>query len=454
MFGAFSKKAKKNNDSRNISENDELTSKPNFTVAINNRATLAFFASKALQKAKLITPKKPNNKSESQKYPPPVYESPPNTATTLAPQPPNRKSKSLNEESINPRHGHERRPSEPSRFDGRVLRNYNTDANVNDTRRADGSSSSARKNQNKPIERSSSISGVPIIKEGYLNKRVDFDVKSVSTSRSWKVYHVELKGSKLYFYKPPSEAVLKTFFPNNKGLNTVKDMASTLSPLNERGMYLSPSSFESSASKLIFEGVSTNSEIEMNSPLISKYHYGEVCYEVDRTSAMRFKKHVCLLIFEDSVVICKRKWVRHTAPNLRPIIGVMGFGGNHSPTNVAPSNDASGQDWDTKSIGSIRGIPDNDGSTTNKGKGYYTRWKLDALYSIHNIDVIPDPNLPTSHSPYIAPSSQPSLFTASKRNDDTSSLRSVSSSVSAIANVSSSSGAILYLNIIDGHEKD
>ncbi|CAG8444185.1 2318_t:CDS:2, partial [Cetraspora pellucida] len=482
------KETSKNTDPRVTSGNSEPINHNNshLTVAINNKtgAALNFIFKRApnlipqvISVAKTITPNLPkksdknkrtvDNSSINNLSSPASNDSPfLNSPATFTPSQ-KRGSKSLNGDFEN-RPDHQRRPSEPTAVLGLNKQTLHSDFSSNNKDVSIyGAVPSSRKkdiglygavpainvhhvdiNNGLRINRSASISNVPIIKEGYLNKKIDFDVKSISSSRGWKAYRVILRGSKLYFYRPPSEAVLKTFFPNNKDMG--KDIISTLSPINERGMPLNPLNFDTSASKLIFE-----SNDKFSPPLISKYYYGEICYEVDRTVAMRFKKHVCLLIFEDNVVICKRKWVRYTSANLRPIIDAMGFGGNHSSTNVTSPNinsDSGGQDWDTRSISSTRGIPENDGSSINKGKGYYTKWKLDACYSIHSVDVVPDPNLPTGHSPYITPSSQPP-FTAN-RNDDTSSLRSVSSSVSVIANVSSTSGVILYLNIVDNGEKD
>ncbi|RHZ79469.1 hypothetical protein Glove_144g105 [Diversispora epigaea] len=503
MFNQFSKKSKKNNNNNNnnndtrtlTGNNNESTgNSKDLSVTVNTKTNAAFnyFISKApnlipsiVNTAKFITPKSSKSTKKNEKYQNQnknknnyIYTPPPTPGNIIPPKStlspshsPRRVSKSLNEVDISSRSDHQRRPSEPPRIDKRSLQNeyfqnsIYTNVPAINVHHVDNSNISnvGKKNINTSMKRSSSMSNVPIIKEGYLNKRIDFDTKSISTSRGWKVYRVILKGSKLYFYRPPSEAVLRTFFPNNKDLNMSKEMGSTLSPViaTERGMNLNPTNFDSGAIKLIWEGITTNTELGITQPLISKYYYGEIFYEVDRSVAMRFKKSVCLLIFEDNVIICKRKWVRYTSANLRPIMDAMGFGGggsggNYSSNVTSPNSniDLNGQD-DTRSINSIRGVQDNDNSNnSNKGKGYYTKWKLDTCYSIHSIDVIPDPNLPTSYSPYIAPSSQPSFFTANKHTDDNSSLRSGSSSISVIANVSSSSEAILYLNIIDGRNKD
>ncbi|CAG8478191.1 13821_t:CDS:10 [Ambispora leptoticha] len=215
---------------------------------------------------------------------------------------------------------------------------------------------------------------------------ITFIVIIIPNSRGWKVYRVILRGSKLYFYKPPSEEVLKTFFEaskNNNNNNDNKDfisgneISSNLSPIteNERGMDLNPANFDSNLRTLIFED-STN-----------------------------------------------------------------------------------GQDWDTKSVNSTRGITDKDNNNDNnsanrQGKGYFTKWKLDGCYPIHNVDVIPDPNLTSGYSPYIAPSSQPNYFSSTQRvNDDNSSINSFSSNVSAAQNTPSSSGTFLYLSIMDGEQE-
>src|SRR5207248_10140707 len=69
----------------------------------------------------------------------------------------------------------------------------------------------------------------------------------------------------------------------------------------------------------------------------------------------------------------------------------------------------------------------------------------DACYPIHSVEVIDPPN-----------SQQSSFFTSTNRMNDveTASQHSASSSVSVAANVNSSTGAILYLNITDGRDKD
>nr|CAG8433063.1 9204_t:CDS:10 [Entrophospora candida] len=116
-------------------------------------------------------------------------------------------------------------------------------------------------NGRRPHSRSNN--NFPIIKEGYLNKKIDFDTKSFSSSPSsgWKVYRVVLRGSKLYFYKPPSESVLKTFFPNNDDLNNIRDLKfSIFSSNDDHGMDLNPANFESSANKLIFEETPTSNQ--------------------------------------------------------------------------------------------------------------------------------------------------------------------------------------------------
>ncbi|CAG8511141.1 16827_t:CDS:2 [Rhizophagus irregularis] len=320
------------------------------------------------------------------------------TSPTLKP-PSTKSSKSLNEIDIggggNRVSDHQRRPSEPtpirSNFPPGIFTYRNGVPAINVHNVDDGMIS--------PIDRSStSISNVPVIKEGYL-KKIDFDSKPFLTSRGWKVYKVNLRASKLFCYKPPSEAVLKTFFPSNNNDSSIgNDVHSTsFSPViaNDRGMNLNPSNFDSNAAKFIFE-----------SNLIKKYYYGEKGYEVDRSVLMRFKKLVCLLIFEDNVIICKRKFIRYTT-NLR-LMGAIGLGGgNHSSTNVPNSNnndiEFGGQDIDSKSISSTR---------------YFTKWKLDAYYPIHSIEVI-DPNFQATYSPYIVPnsSSHHQQFTTNRIND-------------------------------------
>ncbi|RGB34098.1 hypothetical protein C1646_165167 [Rhizophagus diaphanus] len=468
----FKKKAKKSEEQKNQStkQSGNSNDSSNKQLAVLHRKTantaINYLINKApknlipvvVETAKSITPKIKRGKKNHEITiitPPPAPQSPTYiTSPTLKP-PSTKSSKSLNEIDIggggNRVSDHQRRPSEPtpirSNFPPGIFTYRNGVPAINVHNVDDGMIS--------PIDRSStSISNVPVIKEGYL-KKIDFDSKPFLTSRGWKVYKVNLRASKLFCYKPPSEEVLKTFFPSNNNDSSIgKDVHSTsFSPViaNDRGMNLNPSDFDSNAVKFIFE-----------SNLIKKYYYGEKGYEVDRSVLMRFKKLVCLLIFEDNVIICKRKFIRYTT-NLR-LMGAIGLGGgNHSSTNVPNSNnndiEFGGQDIDSKSISSTRGITDNDGTNTNnnnKGKGYFTKWKLDAYYPIHSIEVI-DPNFQATYSPYIVPnsSSHHQQFTTNRINDvETSSLHSISSSISVAANTPSSSSAILYLNITDGQDKD
>ncbi|CAB4373250.1 unnamed protein product [Rhizophagus irregularis] len=468
----FKKKPKRSEEQKNQStkQSGNSNDSSNKQLAVLHRKTantaINYLINKApknlipvvVETAKSITPKIMRGKKNHEitiSTPSPAPQSPTYiTSPTLKP-PSTKSSKSLNEIDIggggNRVSDHQRRPSEPtpirSNFPPGIFTYRNGVPAINVHNVDDGMIS--------PIDRSStSISNVPVIKEGYL-KKIDFDSKPFLTSRGWKVYKVNLRASKLFCYKPPSEAVLKTFFPSNNNDSSIgNDVHSTsFSPViaNDRGMNLNPSNFDSNAAKFIFE-----------SNLIKKYYYGEKGYEVDRSVLMRFKKLVCLLIFEDNVIICKRKFIRYTT-NLR-LMGAIGLGGgNHSSTNVPNSNnndiEFGGQDIDSKSISSTRGITDNDGTNTNnnnKGKGYFTKWKLDAYYPIHSIEVI-DPNFQATYSPYIVPnsSSHHQQFTTNRINDiETSSLHSTSSSISVAANTPSSSSAILYLNITDGQDKD
>ncbi|CAG8452597.1 269_t:CDS:10 [Ambispora gerdemannii] len=309
-----------------------------------------------------------------------------------------RLSRSLDEIKIDPtsRSEHLRRPSEPI-----PMRNKNNSKHdfvyqhttTNDSRNNNSNSGlpaiSIQHVDHTPFSsitttksnNSNTSTSLIVLKEGFLNKKIDFDPKSAN-SRGWKVYRVILRGSKLYFYKPPSEEVLKTFFGaskntdnNNKDFISGNEISSNLSPIteNERGMDLNPINFDSNLRTLIFGDDSTN-----------------------------------------------------------------------------------GQDWDNRSVSSTRGITDKDNSndTNRQGKGYFTKWKLDGCYPIHNVDVIPDPNLTSGYSPYIAPSSQPNYFSPTQRvNDDNSSIHSFSSNLSATQSTPSSSGTILYLSIVDGEQE-
>ncbi|KAG0040890.1 hypothetical protein BGZ82_006763 [Podila clonocystis] len=175
--------------------------------------------------------------------------------------------------------------------------------------------------------------GSIIHQEGFLNKKVE--LHAGESGHGWKVYRVQLKSSKLYFYKPYPTEDRPTFqgpkdhhrhTNHNNNLSPIPfqshhpqhSSSSILSPrlsiTNECGMVLAAFKFESSTRTLLFEGnAKALSQGGMAfAPPVFKYVYGECFTEIDRQT-MQFKRHVALLLFEDSVIVCKRKWIRYAS---------------------------------------------------------------------------------------------------------------------------------------------
>ncbi|KAK9768485.1 hypothetical protein K7432_000825 [Basidiobolus ranarum] len=234
-----------------------------------------------------------------------------------------------------------------------------------------------------------SLAGSIVLKEGYLNKKADtYQSGAIGLGRGWKVYRVVLKGAKLYFYKPPTENEIRSIFPLSKNgrpltiSESVEVSPKKLPVFNRsshvsKGLRLVSSSFASSTRALLFEPTSDISNDPFLNPiynlggssLSSRYYFGECFTEVDSTN-FRFKRYVCLLIFEDVLMICKRKWVKHHRNSLLDVVNdairLAGGSGAVTSDSFLQSEDKAFQ----------------------QGKGYFTKWKHDTTYPLDSIDII------------------------------------------------------------------
>ncbi|KAF9979446.1 rho GTPase-activating protein [Mortierella antarctica] len=281
--------------------------------------------------------------------------------------------------------------------------------------------------------------GSIIYQEGFLNKKVE--LHSGETGHGWKVYKVLLKSSKLYFYKPLAAEDRPRFqdpkdhqrrhqlqLSPDSSLRSVAHVlqhssssgmaSSRLSITSECGMVLSASKFESSTRTLLFEGnaKSLSQGAQAMAPPVSKYIYGECFTEIDR-STMQFKKHVALLLFEDSVIICKRKWIRYTSTKVKDAIKFSSSSsheksesqdlaqGRRQPSFSGvshKSSDSRGSEGDPRPRSSFD-------RPSEKQRGYFTKWKHEATYPLSQLEALdmasPVPTASTTFYPFAAPAS-------------------------------------------------
>ncbi|OLY78371.1 Rho GTPase-activating protein 23 [Smittium mucronatum] len=206
-----------------------------------------------------------------------------------------------------------------------------------------------------------------VIKSGYLSKKSDnMSVTSLSSAlgRGWRVYRVVLKGAKLFFYKPPPESELKAIFnvKDSQDLPSVPKSSSS-------GMPVSPAELETSSRSILFDPVISDGIIQK--PLCERYIFGDCFTEVE-IKKLKFKRYVCILIFDDKIVILKRKWVREgkTSNFLLSL-------GNKMKINKKGYNST---------------VPDDSSLVSTefgiKGKGYFTKWKSHVIYDIKSVEAV------------------------------------------------------------------
>lgn len=216
----------------------------------------------------------------------------------------------------------------------------------------------------------SSLPSSGIVKEGWLAKRND---RKMMPSLEWRVYRVMLKGSKLYFYKSPNEqAVHNVFF--NRNTSSIAQVSTSTILSGDRGMPLVPAAFETSAYSLIFEDAA-----QSVAPLAARYLYGETFVEVDNASNMHFKNYSCILIFADVVLVCRRKLQKNTSDRFKSVVR---FTQGNAEDAVSIS--------DSLSISSNR---TRDTNALEFEKGTFTKWKIETVHQIHQVDVVDDARL-------------------------------------------------------------
>ncbi|KAJ2334689.1 hypothetical protein GGI00_001735, partial [Coemansia sp. RSA 2681] len=243
--------------------------------------------------------------------------------------------------------------------------------------------------------RSSAGASITAVKEGYLSKKTDINPSTSlasALSRGWKVYRVVLKGAKIFFYKPPSESELRAMFPEEIAAATnetaggyFRASMSTSAHNDEgnavnggaaggngTGFPMAPGEMEAGSRAIIFEpGVHDG---EITAPLCERYLFGECFTEVDLRS-LKFKRYVCVLIFDDTIVVLKRRWVRQGLASsfFGAVSNKMRFGKGSSR-------------------GKSQQLPDNSSLVSAElgiqGKGYFTKWKYHSSYPLTNVEAI------------------------------------------------------------------
>ncbi|KAJ2826559.1 hypothetical protein FBU31_003413, partial [Coemansia sp. 'formosensis'] len=260
-----------------------------------------------------------------------------------------------------------------------------------------GSSVAALVANNAQSARSSAGASIIAVKEGYLSKKTDINPSTSlasALSRGWKVYRVVLKGAKIFFYKPPSESELRAMFPEEIAAATnetaggyFRASMSTTAHYDEgnsgsnagggiggtgTGFPMAPGEMESGSRAIIFEpGVHDG---EITAPLCERYLFGECFTEVDLRS-LKFKRYVCVLIFDDTIVVLKRRWVRQGLAS-----SFFGAVSNKMRFGKGGSRGKPQQLTDNSSLVSAElGI---------QGKGYFTKWKYHSSYPLTNVEAI------------------------------------------------------------------
>ncbi|KAF9165179.1 rho GTPase-activating protein [Actinomortierella ambigua] len=283
---------------------------------------------------------------------------------------------------------------------------------------------SQARNSNYRLSTLSSHKSVPttsiIYQEGFLNKKADLQPGEIG--HGWKVYKVILRGTKLYFFKPlPIEEKPRFQEPRDnqrqiEGFVTHQPSSSRLSLTNESGMVLTAFKFESSTRTLLFEGNPRplHPQSWAAAPLVSKYVYGECFTELDRMS-MQPKKHVALLLFEDCIVICKRKWIRFPSTKMKDVIK---FNSQKESEDRSPTSTLS-QPQQRRFYGinvhSLRSAGQQQqqqqqerSAEKEKQRGYFTKWKHEAMYSLSQVEALdmasPVPSASNTFFPFVTPS--------------------------------------------------
>ncbi|KAJ2652019.1 hypothetical protein IW137_000435 [Coemansia sp. RSA 1287] len=233
--------------------------------------------------------------------------------------------------------------------------------------------------------RSSAGASITVAKEGYLSKKTDINPSTSlasALSRGWKVYRVVLKGAKIFFYKPPSESELREMFPEEIAAATnetaggyfrtsMSVSAHDDAGSSAAGFPMAPGEVESGSRGILFEPGVRDGEITV--PLCERYTFGECFTEVDLRS-LKFKRYVCALIFDDTIVVLKRRWVRQGLASsfFGAVSNKMRFGKSSRVKTHQPTDNSS-------LVSAELGIT---------GKGYFTKWKFHSQYLLANVEAI------------------------------------------------------------------
>jgi len=205
-------------------------------------------------------------------------------------------------------------------------------------------------------------------------------------------------------------------------------------------MVLAAFKFESSTRTLLFEGnaKALNQGGLAFAPPATKYVYGECFTEIDRQT-MQFKRHVALLLFEDSVIVCKRKWIRYASTKVKDAIK---FSSTNNSNSQSERTDGSGPGAPLrKRQPSLSGISNisldsknsiGERSRSEKQRGYFTKWKHVATYPLTQVEALdmasPVPSSAATFYPFAAPSTAGSTSIGrGSRNSDASSIYTLNS---------------------------
>ncbi|KAI9279424.1 hypothetical protein BC943DRAFT_383562 [Umbelopsis sp. AD052] len=165
------------------------------------------------------------------------------------------------------------------------------------------------------------LSGI-VIKEGYLFKKTDFKTfsRTARLDRSWKGYHVVLRGHKLYLYRAQHENALKAYFPSPKDHNMsishsnasidsqspTREVFSAYYQLLDKGMEWLYSDFDPDSQTVLYSICKSSADAHPTSHN-PEYFYGDCFTEVDNITGA-YKGYFCLLVFKTRLLICQKEW--------------------------------------------------------------------------------------------------------------------------------------------------
>ena len=212
-----------------------------------------------------------------------------------------------------------------------------------------------------------------VVKEGYLSKKTATNTTGLSfptsLSRGWKVYRVTLRGAKLSFYKPPPESLLREQFPNDTDPRASVMMPPDDGDADGPRMPLNPGEVDTRTRSLLYES-SVRAGVII-SPLSQRYVFGECFSEID-SHTFKFKRYACVLIFDDTIVVLKRKWIKQNIAS--SFIGAVSNKMRLSRTFTHRKSKTSQKSpAEEKVSGDNASLASADLSI--QGKGYFTKWQ-------------------------------------------------------------------------------